>query len=464
MADAKQEKLTNLVLSFCREKLKPEHEEFAIKLIRKMARKRVVPFHRGKIEIWASGIVYAIAMKYSLFDKSADLHLSVGEICDYYKTNKSTVYKKAVLISDMFNLKRIEEPSKKSSKNKEENNDFFAEINELYNKGEYKEALNRLDTISEDDEDYSVALFYKSILTSYSKDNKTPIREKKKKEFEPSREHVGDNYDFLFEDVEVEVIGEEEVEKEYDEFFLSGLEEFNAGNYEDAVDLFDLAATFDHDESEIYYYKALALGFLNDYENAVEEIDKALMIDYDDYRFWNDKGNFLTKLGDDSKAEKCFNHAIELKPDDAFIFANKGAMYLNVKKFEEALECFEKAHQLDSSNIDYILSKFNVYIILQDFKKAEEMLDEASKIDKNNLNYLIAMSHYLASREKFEEAIFFCDRCLEINGELAEVWLTKALMNSYLNNNEEYERCIEQASQIDPLIIFSISDEDDEEF
>src|SRR6266581_2010506 len=57
------EKLIQMTNGFCESYLDEEYKALCEKLIRKMSRKRVVPFLSGKIEIWAAGIVYALVLR-----------------------------------------------------------------------------------------------------------------------------------------------------------------------------------------------------------------------------------------------------------------------------------------------------------------------------------------------------------------------------------------------------------------
>ena len=66
----KSEKLIEMTSGFCQECLDEEYQELCEKLIRKMARKRNVPFLSGRIDIWAAAIVYAIGSINFLFDQS----------------------------------------------------------------------------------------------------------------------------------------------------------------------------------------------------------------------------------------------------------------------------------------------------------------------------------------------------------------------------------------------------------
>jgi hypothetical protein len=100
----KQKQLLEKVGAFCIQKLNEEYFELCEKLILKMGRKREVPFKRGKLNIWASAVVYAIGSLNFLFDNSFEPHISPDEICEYFGTKKSTVSNKASQIKNMFDL------------------------------------------------------------------------------------------------------------------------------------------------------------------------------------------------------------------------------------------------------------------------------------------------------------------------------------------------------------------------
>jgi Domain of unknown function (DUF6398) len=98
------EKLIQMTNGFCDRYLDQEYKDLCEKLIRKMSRKRVVPFLSGRIEIWAAAVVYAIGSINFLFDKSFEPYATADDICNYFGTSKSTTGQKAKTIRDMFKL------------------------------------------------------------------------------------------------------------------------------------------------------------------------------------------------------------------------------------------------------------------------------------------------------------------------------------------------------------------------
>ncbi|KZX17666.1 hypothetical protein MBCUT_01440 [Methanobrevibacter cuticularis] len=116
----KEKQLLHMVESFSEEHINKEYAEICSDLVKKMGRKHEVPFKRGKIEIWASAVVYAIGQINFLFDKSFEPYMTPDEICDYFDTKKSTVSSKAKTIRDMFKIEYYDEEF--STKHMEENN------------------------------------------------------------------------------------------------------------------------------------------------------------------------------------------------------------------------------------------------------------------------------------------------------------------------------------------------------
>lgn len=100
----KKDELVRMLSEYCEKKIDDEYKELCIRMVEKMSRKKLVPFLSGKIEIWASAIVYALGQINFLFDKSFSPYQSADDICAYFGTSKSTTSQKAKIIREMFSL------------------------------------------------------------------------------------------------------------------------------------------------------------------------------------------------------------------------------------------------------------------------------------------------------------------------------------------------------------------------
>lgn len=459
----KQEQLIEMVSSFCDDKLDDEYRQLSINLIEKMGRKHDVPFKRGKLEIWASAVIYALGQINFLFDKSFEPYSTADEICDYFGTKKSTVSNKARVIREMFDLNHFDKefstehvisgtPTYLIDEDSgmivpaSDADEFFDDVSYLFEEGKIDEALSKLDAVDENSPEYGRALFYKAMILGASGDEDTAddlLNQALSAEFGEDFSGIPDD-DMDYDDP--------------DELFAAGLFWYNMDDNVEALQFFDASLKIRPNDAETLYYKSLSLANLNEFKKALEVIDKAIKIDSNDDRFWNDKGNFLTRLNHISKAEKCFNKALKLNPTDSIIWANKGFMYLENEKFDKSFECYEKACELSPGEIHPIIGKVNVCIARDDFDLAQEYLDEASKIDDHDLEYLTAVAQLAMNKKDFKKSIEYWDKCIEIDDENPMFWVYKAFIYGFQDQTEKFEKCINKACEMDPSVVYLLED------
>lgn len=80
------------------------NEGYALRLCDMVSQSEELSLAQGKKEIWAVGIVYAIAQLNFLFDPEGDDYLSSDEIISFFQTKKSTVSSKARGIRESLDL------------------------------------------------------------------------------------------------------------------------------------------------------------------------------------------------------------------------------------------------------------------------------------------------------------------------------------------------------------------------
>jgi len=96
--------IADLINSFCRQHLNDEYATLSRELAAALARKRPSPLGRGKPEIWACGIVYALGTVNFLFDKSQTPHMRADELCAAFGVSQSSGANKAKQIRDLFGM------------------------------------------------------------------------------------------------------------------------------------------------------------------------------------------------------------------------------------------------------------------------------------------------------------------------------------------------------------------------
>ncbi|GJM63386.1 DUF6398 domain-containing protein [Persicobacter diffluens] len=104
----KEAQLIEMTRTFCTEKLNEDYAQLCEKLIKKMGRKREVPFKRGKLEIWGAAVVNAIGFVNFLFDKSSEPYVTADQIHEFFGTKSSTVSTKSKQIKEMFKMRQFD--------------------------------------------------------------------------------------------------------------------------------------------------------------------------------------------------------------------------------------------------------------------------------------------------------------------------------------------------------------------
>ncbi|MBW2198889.1 MAG: hypothetical protein JRF58_13835, partial [Deltaproteobacteria bacterium] len=80
------------IQAFGRKKLNDMYTDLALKLCEKIGRMRKLSIQRGRQEIWAAAIVYAIARINFLFDPTNEVYFTADEICDFFGTKTCDVW------------------------------------------------------------------------------------------------------------------------------------------------------------------------------------------------------------------------------------------------------------------------------------------------------------------------------------------------------------------------------------
>lgn len=100
--------VTELTDSFCRQHLNDEYAALCRTAAAALARKRPSPLLRGRLEIWACAIVYALGTINFLFDRSQKPYMSAEDICAVFGISKSSGANKAKLVRNTLDMSQFD--------------------------------------------------------------------------------------------------------------------------------------------------------------------------------------------------------------------------------------------------------------------------------------------------------------------------------------------------------------------
>ena len=100
----REEKIIQLVATFCNEHLDEECAMLCTQLVQKLGRQHPCLFESGRLEIWAAASVYTICSINLLFDRRKPLSLSSSDICNYFEASHSTITQKMRMIKEQLRI------------------------------------------------------------------------------------------------------------------------------------------------------------------------------------------------------------------------------------------------------------------------------------------------------------------------------------------------------------------------
>ncbi len=222
-----------------------------------------------------------------------------------------------------------------------------------------------------------------------------------------------------------------------------GIEAMDAGNYEDAISIFNEALACSIGkvtdlEIDINYYKAAAQFNSGNFEDAVDTYTALIKYDSDNYAPYFLRGSIYAEEGEIGQAildydsavavdEKNYLLYIEIYENlEALGYADQGLVYLN-----QALEISD-----DSSNAKYY--KGRIYYILGDTTQAQQLLQEAVDDDIVEARLYLAklfqdQGDYVSAQTLLEEYASSDDVTSEALAVLGDIEISSGNYENALN-------------------------------
>ena len=100
----KFDEIVALIDKFCNQHLNDEYRQLVREATAALCRKRPSPLMRGRIDIWACGIVMAVGSVNFLYDKSNDPYMRSAEVCEAFGVKQSTASNKSRTIRDALDM------------------------------------------------------------------------------------------------------------------------------------------------------------------------------------------------------------------------------------------------------------------------------------------------------------------------------------------------------------------------
>ena len=129
-------------------------------------------------------------------------------------------------------------------------------------------------------------------------------------------------------------------------YYQMGNEYYERGDYDRAIENYNMAILLNPVFSEAYFNRALAYYQLKNFDKSVSDYSKAAELDPHNPFIYNNKGDAHYRKQDYNNAIKDYDKAIQLNANYLKAFYNRGLSYASLEEYEKAVDDFSKVIEL----------------------------------------------------------------------------------------------------------------------
>lgn len=240
---------------------------------------------------------------------------------------------------------------------------------------------------------------------------------------------------------------------EFDTAMREGIEAFNTGNFEPAVETFRVAAEIHPEYADVRFKLGLSHLRAGDHESARRELGAALNINpkYAEALFYIGVSYLDQRLY--REALERFEKAAELKPDYADLQCFLGSTYFYLGDLEKAKRTLELSLALSPS---FCKARYYYGLLLYaigENKRAIEFLSEATKGEERDGGVDLSFALVHLREGNLEEAMSILKDILAAGGESADVLYFIGEAHLRMEKVEEAERFFRAALDVNPRFL-----------
>lgn len=158
-------------------------------------------------------------------------------------------------------------------------------------------------------------------------------------------------------------------------------------------------------------------------------------ITMNDYKYYLDNGIYDIQCGKFADAIEKINQSLALKNDWEIPFFYRGVANQALENLDEAILDYTKSLELNPKMTDAYYNRAKILLSRKDIEnpdinRAISDLEKALELDENFVDALFAMAAALKKIEKYQEALKYLDRVLELNSDFIHARALKKLIQT----------------------------------
>ena len=221
--------------------------------------------------------------------------------------------------------------------------------------------------------------------------------------------------------------------------------------YNEAIPDYDNAISFNPNNEEAYYYRALTKYNIEAYRESLPDFDKAIELNPDvaSMHHWRGESNYKLELYENAILD--FSKSLELNKNDGYSYNGRANSYYMLTKYKEAKIDYTKAIELlstDASTYHYYRGFCNYNLNL-----TQEALDDFTTYlqkDPTDSYILLMTAHSLYVLKEFQQATEYYTKAIAAKSDYTEAYYWRANAYFGLGKKSEALRDVNKAISLDP--------------
>ncbi|MEH2267934.1 MAG: tetratricopeptide repeat protein [Nostoc sp.] len=235
--------------------------------------------------------------------------------------------------------------------------------------------------------------------------------------------------------------------------YEAGVNKYDAGNYEGAIEDFNQVIELDPQNAVAYNRRGDAYYRLGDYEQAQADASQAILLNPQDANAYFDRGFAISELGKYKEAIADYTQAIKLNSENAYAYYGRGLARGQLKDNKGAIGDFSKAIALKPQYTEAYLQRGILRRRLRLPQGAIQDFDRVIKINPSDAKayYQRGLTQSI-NKQKYAAVKDYTD-AININPKYIEAYLNRGDVYSDLGDNLEATEDYNTILQIDPKFI-----------
>lgn len=234
--------------------------------------------------------------------------------------------------------------------------------------------------------------------------------------------------------------------------YIQGKAAYEAGDYEEAIKLLNLALEMNPTVASAHLYLGMTYIELDDANRSLDHLEQALVLDPDYAKVYVNRGRvYYWFWGDEKRAIADWQKALSLDPTFTTAYNNIGIVHFNSNRYTLILPELEKSLAIDPFRADTWEIRGRTLYKLGQYKACVNSHSKAIELDPNfdvGIYYSRGVCYSFSGQH--QAAIADYDVYLNEVPDDPRAWWNRGHSYRFLGNQDQAEADIKKAFEVDP--------------